>query len=339
MNTQIVYVLVSRESDLYLEELWTSLFSLRHFNKDCIVTVLVDLETSVRIDAQKDLRKLINKLIIVDVPQKYPSKERSRYIKTNLRNLIDGDFLFIDTDTVICGPLDDIDSLDVKNIAMVPELHGPFREHLTYKYTVQDTNRIFNVDVTDSPFWFNSGCMLVRDNQFTRDFFFDWNKNWKYSAFKKNNSSDQRALLKTDYDYGYIIECLPDIYNSQVAMSMKWFYDAKIIHFWHFRKHYTPNMDFSPFMSHEIYRALKREGAITMEIANTILNCKSTFRNDSMICGEDEIQLVFSPVNTILWQKYLKGGLTKLLINQIIKILILQRRAKNYMTRLCNTRL
>ena len=335
MNTPILYVLTSSESDLYLEELWISLYSLHHFNKEVTVKVLSDKVTTERIKANPELFSMIDDLYPVDVPKEYPAKVRSRFIKTNIRNLIDGDFLFIDTDTVICASLDEIDRLPVKNIGMVPELHGPFKEHLTYNYTVADTNRIFGIDAGDSPYWFNSGCMLVRDNNFTHVFFAKWKENWKYSAFMKNNSSDQRALLKTDHDYGYIIECIPDVYNAQIAMSIKWFYEAKIIHFWHFRKYFTPNMEFSPFFSHQIYRELKKKRTIDKEIAYMILHCKSTFRNDSMICGEDEIDLIMSPINTVLWKQYQKGGFIHWLLKKQVYIIVMSQRFKNKLRRLC----
>lgn len=329
MKTPVLYVLTSTDNDLYLEELWVSLYSLHHFNKEVVAKVLSDSDTVERIKAKPELAKMITELLPINVPQEYPSKEKSRYIKTNIRNLVQGDFLFIDTDTVICAPLDEIDSLPVKNIGMVPELHGPFREHLTYKFTVADTKRIFDVDASDSPYWFNSGCMLVRDNDFTREFFGKWQENWKYSAFQKGNSSDQRALLKTDHDYGYIIESIPDVYNAQIAMSIKWFYEAKIIHFWHFRKYFTPNMDFSPFLSHQIYKRLKEQGKITDDIARTILACKSSFRNDSMICGTDEINLVMHPIATILWKQYQKRGFVHWLLDRMIKYVGLYQRGTN----------
>lgn len=318
MKTPVLYVLTSTEKDLYLEELWVSLYSLRHFNKEVVVKVLSDKSTVKRIEANAELAAMITDLIPVDAPEDYPSKEKSRYIKTNIRNLVDGDFLFIDTDTVICDSLDGIDSLPVKNIGMVPELHGSFKEHLTYQYTVADTQRIFGVDTSESPYWFNSGCMLVRDNSFTHEFFKRWHENWKYSAFQKGNSSDQRALLKTDYDYGYVIECIPDVYNGQIGMSLKWFYDAKIIHFWHFRKAFTPNMDFSPFFGHQIYREIKNKRKITPPIAKTVLHCKSAFRNDSMVVGKDEIDVILSPLNTVLGRqcKCSKG------FNSMLKCLI-----------------
>lgn len=335
MKTPVLYVLTSSNQDLYLEELWVSLFSLHHYNDEVIVKVLSDSETSERIKANPEVYSMITELISVDVPADYPAKERSRYIKTNIRNLVDGDFLFIDTDTVICASLDEIDNLPIKNIGMVPELHGPFKEHLTYTFTVKDTNRIFGIDASDSPFWFNSGCMLVRDNAFTHEFFEKWQANWKYSAFQKNNSSDQRALLKTDYDYGYIIECIPDSYNAQIAMSIKWFYEAKIIHFWHFRKNFTPNMDFSPFFGHQIYRELKEKGTIDQEIAPQIIHCKSAFRNDSMICGENEIKLVMSPFNSVLWKQFQKGGFIHWILKKQIYFIGLYQRGINRFKRLC----
>ena len=108
MNTPILYVLTSSESDLYLEELWVSLYSLHHFNKEVTVKVLSDKPTAERIKANPELLAMIDELYPVDVPEEYPAKERSRFIKTNIRNLIDGDVLFIDTDTVICASLEEI---------------------------------------------------------------------------------------------------------------------------------------------------------------------------------------------------------------------------------------
>ena len=111
MKTPILYVLTSSENDLYLEELWVSLFSLHYFNKEVTVKVLSDESTAKRIKARPELCAMIDDLYPVDVPQDYPAKERSRFIKTNIRNLVEGDFLFIDTDTVICAPLDEVDNL------------------------------------------------------------------------------------------------------------------------------------------------------------------------------------------------------------------------------------
>lgn len=319
MKTSIVYVLVSSEKDLYLEELWVSLYSLRHFHPEETVLLLTDDKTNCRIQSRKELAALISKIIVVDLPKDYNDKLRSREIKTSICNLIDGDFLFIDTDTVISAPLDDIDKLDVKNIAMVPELHNVFKKHSFYEYTYTDVKRIFDVDVSDSPYWFNSGCMLVRNNELSREFFKKWNQNWKHSAFVKNNSSDQRALLATDKTYGYMIECLPDIYNCQVAMSIQYFYDAKIIHFWHMRSSFTANLDYSPFANKEVYKIIKKEGTINSKIANTIINVKRSFRTPSMLVSEEDVYSLFSTFNSVLGRAYKESKAMKVFLDIIIK--------------------
>lgn len=321
MKTQFVYVLISSEKDYFLEELWVSVYSLRHYHKTEKVIVLTDDITSKRLSSRPELKKLISDVYIIDVPADYNAMHRSRYIKTNIRNLIQGDFLFIDTDTVICQKLDDLDYLPIKNIGMVPEMHSPFVSHFNYKLTYKDVNRIFNVDVSNAPYWFNSGCMLVRDNEFTRAFFRDWQKNWTFSAFKKGNSSDQRALLYTDYKYGYAIECLPDVYNCQVAVSIQYFFSAKILHFWHMRARYTSDVNYSPFCNKEIYRSIKKAHTITSDISDSIINCKNSFTSPSMIIGKTQIDVLFSPFINILGRAYVEIGCYNKFCNILIRLL------------------
>ena len=158
--------------------------------------VVTDEPTSHRIDDRLELKEMISEVIIIPLPKDYNGRLRSRTLKTTVRNIIDGDFLTIDTDTVICKPLDDVDSLPIKNIGMVPEMHGPFKNHITYKFITNELKRIYGTDVSDAPYWFNSGCMLVRDNEFTREFFKKWNEEWKVATFEKKCKFRPASLAK-----------------------------------------------------------------------------------------------------------------------------------------------
>ena len=171
MKTQIVYSVISTEKDFFLEELWVSVYSLRQFHPNDRVVVMTDAPTGERIKRRPSLDSLISEVMVIPMPEEYNNDCRAREIKTNIRNLIDGDFLFIDTDTVICQPLDEVDNLSVKNLAMVPEFHDSFKKHFCYEFVYQDVIRIFCTDCSDSQYWFNSGCMFVRDNETTRKFF------------------------------------------------------------------------------------------------------------------------------------------------------------------------
>lgn len=333
MNTQIVYVLIGSERTLFLEELWVSLYSLRHFHPTEKVTVLVDEPTEVRIKERKQLYNMISELRVVDVPEEFDDRLRSRYIKTKLRCFIKGDYLYIDTDTIITEPLDEIDNINVKNIGMVPEMHGTFKEHMTYNMICNDVKRVFNSDVSDSRYWYNTGCMLVRDNDMTHEFFKRWNKNWKYSALKKNVTSDMRAMIYTDKSLGYICESIPDVYNCQLAMSIKYLHKAKILHFWHMRCDFTPMQEYSPFTSKEIYRRIRTEKGISQETANTILNAKSSFDRISMVVGESDRRFLFSGFQTVLWKAYNESSFFHWLFNvQIWLIVRYQRVLKKFST-------
>ena len=128
---QIVYVLIANENNLYLEEFWVSIFSVRLIHSDINIKVLVDVDTEKMIISRPKLMALISEMIVVPTPRGYNAKQRSRQIKTSIREIIKGPFLFIDTDTVVCKSLmsineiiDDI-NLDENPILAVPDGHLP----------------------------------------------------------------------------------------------------------------------------------------------------------------------------------------------------------------------
>lgn len=317
MISQIVYVLVANEKNLYLEELWVSVYSLRMFHPNVNVKVLVDEDTRVYMQQFPELCKLVSEIIVVPTPEGYNAKQRSRQIKTTIRNVIDGDYLFIDTDTVICKSLDCLTSniSSLNRIHAVPDGHVMLDEHLFGKGVVNSIKHIFDVDYSDAEYWFNSGVMYVPDSLQTREFYKCWNKNWKYSCFDKGNSQDQPALGATDKDFGYVIEELPGIYNAQVAMSLKYFADAAILHWWHMD--FIENQDYSPYFSLELYRRVKIEGGITPDIVEQIINCKSSFATTTMPVGKEHILFLFSPVGKIFNRVYRDGGVASWLMQKI----------------------
>lgn len=312
MKTQIVYTLISSEKDYFLEELWVSLYSLRLFHPEVTVMVLVDEPTKMYMERFPVLCDQITEIVVVPVPDKYNAKQRSRVIKTTVRNVIDGAYLFIDTDTVICKPLDEIDLLTC-DIAAVPDGHLPLAECMFPP--TGTVRKVFGKDVSDSKYWFNSGVMFVADNARTRQFYKRWNENWTYSCFEKGQSQDQPALIVTDKEFGYKIEELPGIYNAQVAMSLKYFADAAIVHWWHMD--FIENQDYSPYFSLQIYKEVKKQGALTSRAEGLIKNCKQSFVSPTMPVGREHIYFLFSPAGKIFNRIYRDGGPACCLMNHI----------------------
>lgn len=316
MKTPIVYTLISSEKDYFLEELWVSLYSLRQFHPEVTVNVLVDEPTKKYVERFPELCDMITNIVVVPVPENYNAKQRSRVIKTTVRNEIDGAYLFIDTDTVICKPLDDIDNLTC-DIAAVPEEHLMLKD-LTFS-PVNGIKNLFDVDISDSKYWFNSGVMFVADNPTTREFYKLWNQKWEYSCFVKGNSQDQPALSVANKESNMLISELPGIYNSQVAMSLKYFADATIVHWWHMS--FIENQDYSPFFSLQIYKDVKTAKGLTADIKELIKHCKQSFVSPTMPVGKEHIYFLFSPAGKIFNRIYKEGGAASFLMNKCAAVL------------------
>ena len=320
MIPQIVYVLVANEKNLYLEEMWVSIFSLRRHHPEATVKVLVDMETKEYLSRFPQLTSMIDETVVVQTPAGYNAKQRSRQIKTTIRNVLKGDYIFIDTDTVICKPLDgiveDIRELkDFRGIAAVREGHVTMKD--TLFPPTGTVKRIFDIDISQSPLMTNSGVMFVADIPFTHEFYKRWNENWKRSCFEKGNSQDQPSLYATDCQYGYVIRELSGIYNAQVAMSLKYYADAVILHWWHMD--FIEDQSYSPYFSLEIYQDLKKEGEITPQIEELIINAKQSFVSPTMPVGKEHILFLFSPAGKIFNRIYKEGGAASWLMLKMAK--------------------
>lgn len=320
MIPQIVYVLVANEKNLYLEEMWVSIFSLRRHHPEATVKVLVDMETKEYLSRFPQLTSMIDETVVVQTPAGYNAKQRSRQIKTTIRNVLKGDYIFIDTDTVICKPLDGIvediaEMKDFKGIAAVREGHVTMKE--TPFPPTGTVKRIFDIDISQSPLMTNSGVMFVADIPFTHEFYKRWNENWKRSCFEKGNSQDQPSLYATDCQYGYVIRELSGIYNAQVAMSLKYYADAVILHWWHMD--FIEDQSYSPYFSLKIYQDLKKEGEITPQIEELIINAKQSFVSPTMPVGKEHILFLFSPAGKIFNRIYKEGGAASWLMLKMAK--------------------
>ena len=320
MIPQIVYVLVANEKNLYLEEMWVSIFSLRRHHPEATVKVLVDMETKEYLSRFPQLTSMIDETVVVQTPAGYNEKQRSRQIKTTIRNVLKGDYIFIDTDTVICKPLDGIvediaEMKDFRGIAAVREGHATMKD--TLFPPTGTVKRIFDIDISQSPLMTNSGVMFVADIPFTHEFYKRWNENWKRSCFEKGNSQDQPSLYATDCQYGYVIRELSGIYNAQVAMSLKYYADAVILHWWHMD--FIEDQSYSPYFSLKIYQDLKKEGEITPQIEELIINAKQSFVSPTMPVGKEHILFLFSPAGKIFNRIYKEGGAASWLMLKMAK--------------------
>lgn len=236
MKTKIVYCLTSDNKDFYYEQLMISLYSLRKHNPDVSVAVVCDeLTNELILKHRKSFAEFNAETIQVDIPLTWDKKVKSRYIKTHLRNIVSGDYLFIDVDTIICAPLDCVDSYDCI-IGAVYESHEPKPISKIHKCASEEwiwreaKKAGMNIEGHTH---FNSGVFYVKDNPLAYKLYERWAA--IHDECKKQEVVlDQLPLLLANKETGDIITPIDHSMNCQVvkAKSLEILPNAKIIHYW-----------------------------------------------------------------------------------------------------------
>lgn len=229
MRTKIVYVIVSSEKDIYLEQAYVSMYSLKFYMPDSTVVVLTDRLTS---DTFKGTRKkeisLADEVVVVDLPSTLNAQQRSRQLKTSVRNRIEGDFLFVDCDTIITHRLDEIDNLKY-SIAACRDTHSSFASN-PYRDTCLIQGHRLEWPIDDEHDYFNTGVLYVKDTPEMHDFYHRWNDNLN-NGYSKKVWMDQPAFAKTNYEMGHIVQHLDDIWNCELKHGIRYLKDAYIVHY------------------------------------------------------------------------------------------------------------
>lgn len=307
MKTPIVYTVIAHDDYQFVEELFCSIYSLRLYEPERKVIVICDQLTADYINSYKNLACKISHIIVADIDSKYNTpKLRSREIKTSIPNFVSGPFLYIDTDTVICGSLNYIDNLSC-DVAGVPEGHIEFSKNIFRKNILANIKNLFNYDASSHPHWINGGVIYSSGNENSVRFYKHWHDNWEYTTFNKGISQDMPSLLMAEVKSGILLQELEGYYNSQPFMSVKYFGEAKILHFLH--SYFPKDQSFCPFFDKSIYKKLKETGDVTEDIAEILKHPKTSFSSPSIIVGENTVNFMTSPIEPIFEKIYNEGGL------------------------------
>ena len=294
MKTKIVYAVTSDEKDYYLEQTLVSVYSLRLYNPQATVILLVDNKTDTTlIDKRAKILEYISDKIVVNIPDKYTKKERSRYLKTTIRQNVKGPYLFIDSDTIITDDLSEIDNLLDKgiNIAAVKDNHCDFKDMLNYKLILSRAHIIgWDKYLKRDVIHFNSGVMFINDSDLANEFYEKWHSNWLYEC-DKGICYDQLAMAYTNQQLNYPICEIEGIWNCQICQDgIRYLSQAKIIHYFGDignRKSYY-------FRNIYIWDKIKKDGDINQDSICWIKNGKGAFIGHHFVCDNDDEEFIFS---------------------------------------------
>ena len=299
MITRLLYVLSSTDSDTYLESALISIYSARLRMPDVNITLLVDdITNDFFIGKRVELLNLIDLKIVVKFDIEIDLYVRSRLLKTNMRNYLTGDFLYVDCDTLIACQLYDIDSWQ-NDIAAVLDGHSLLNEHPVIDIFTKQSNT-FDYPFEETMQYFSSGVMYVKDSILSKQFFDTWHSNYKL-GLSLGIKQDEPSLAKTNHDFSRIISELPGEWNCQIRLGALYLNNLKILHFWS-----KKNMPLSSLGSKELLNIIKIEGIVKYK--NLIIDYQKSFYMPLGLISKSDLYFNFSPLYEITREQFINEG-------------------------------
>lgn len=288
MKTKIVYVVTCSEKNTYLEQALVSVYSARLHNPDARIYIVTDEISAKYIESSRtEIKKYLTDVLVFDTPEDYNSMKRSRYLKTNLRELIEGDFVYIDTDTVICQPLDELDNF-------TDDVSGVANRHELYNVSKQvESNAVFRTlgaNIKENFVYINGGLLIVKDTPVAHSLFNAWHECWMYSG-TKGMFMDQPPLHMAELKAGYKIKDVSGIWNCQIeGACLNYIHDAKILHFYAV----GGSGKTSPYLLRQdkVYDVIKRLGYIPEDVLKNISHPYEAFTPNNAIVAESKKQFI-----------------------------------------------
>lgn len=253
MQTKIIYVLTSDIESNYCEQALISVFTARYYNTDAHIVLVVDDRTDkIFTGKRSEILKYVTEKIIVPFDEEISAMQRSRWIKTSIRKYISGDFLFVDSDTIITGSLSDVDNFNCE-IGAVTESHLPVKKFNQYIYQkVDELSKKIGWKLNEEEYYFSSGVIYVKDTPLSKVFFEKWHEFWKDSC-KNGLCIDQPSFAKANIALNHPIQEINGIWNCVMYTHVDFAISAKILHFCSFR-----NMSY--IFGNEFLKKVKDQG-------------------------------------------------------------------------------
>jgi hypothetical protein len=223
-----VYVITSDGRDAFADMTLVSMLSLRISNPMLRIVAVCDRPSAqaIRVAGHR-MPEVCDELIEVETPEGEPVF-RNRWIKTQLCRFVDRDFLFIDSDTLVRGLLDDIPNL-VREFGAVANHNGKsFPEQIWHeeRACVEEMGWSSGFDT-----YYNGGVWFVRKSKVTDEFFESWHRLWFEGFQTKGRTRDQPSLNIALRKSGIDAAVLPETYNAQVQYRWKAATNGQIWHF------------------------------------------------------------------------------------------------------------
>lgn len=270
---KVVYCLSGRSADIVTAMVRLSIATVRLTNPDARVEILVDHESLV--DIQRAGNRVLDDADHVHscVVPEGPAALRSRHLKTRIRAVVQGAFLFLDADTVVRKPLSRAwpGSIDV---AACPNYCGVgLHEQLG-----ADEAAYLNVMGWPVPAsYLNSGVIYFADSPRAHVVGDTWQAVWTAGVHRTGRRIDQPAFNHAVHSSGAALQELSSGWNSQIVRAPATTRDAMIWHYYHSCERAVD----TPFAIEA--QRLSPRGSVDRSVARQLVSAELPWATDSWV--------------------------------------------------------
>lgn len=287
---KVIYTLVSDQKDCYLEQFYYSAYSVKRVSPNVEIVLVVDDATKRTLVGNRGAEASIaDEVISVPYPENMTAKQRSRMLKTTLRECISGDYLSMDADTIAVSPLEDIlKEIGEHPIYAVQDLNTKkFSDSPDYEYICTLASKAFSYNICKENLYFNSGVLYVKDNPDAMRFYKLWNKNY-ITGCANGVSFDQPAFAYTNNELNHMVGELSSGWNCQVCVcDLDQFLNAKIYHYFGGNE----NLAVSKLNEISYFESIKKTGTLSNEQRILLENPSLLFeRTPRLVSNEKDIR-------------------------------------------------
>ena len=284
MKTKIVYSVISDGTDTYIEQLLISVFSLKKQSRDCNVILVTDALTKRVFELNyDDYLSIFDEVIVGNTPDNYTKVQRSRHLKTSLRQLVKGNFLFVDTDTIITSDLSECDNW-TDDLCAVLDKHSLIPSHPSRAHIIRQCKYAgFDINKDGNGTYFNSGLIFVKDSEIANKFYECWHSEWTEHTVQGFHT-DQPAMAKVNAKMGFVIKELPGTWNCQISDNgLPFLSQSKLIHYFNssIMKEETDNI--YSFMNKSLFYEIRQHKGLTDHVISLLEDPRACFSNKIMI--------------------------------------------------------
>jgi hypothetical protein len=273
------YVLTTTCCDLFADMTYASAAFLRFAYPEVEIICLCDAQSHRALEvARHPLLELVDRAEPIQTPDGPPGY-RNRFVKTQMRQILQGDFVYFDSDTLMVDRIDEMLTCAAP-IAAVANHSGTGHPA---EIPVEE-RAIFEMMGWALPHrsYINGGVLLLRDCEPTHRFACEWHEKW-LAWSRRGKHTDQQSLNSALADSGVQYKLLGNRFNGQVTQRPSVGLEPVAVWHFYFAQSDATDFDFPRTILDEAIARFRSSGRLTPEVIRELRGWPYPWRTPTIL--------------------------------------------------------